>query len=371
MNTKCDIILLSYENPDLLKKCVKSVLTNTVVSSRLIIVDNASKDKEVRPYLESLKNTDKIRIELVFNEKNAGFAGGINKGIHFSSAPFICILNNDCIVHSGWLEEMISISENKENVGLVNPQSNTFGCRDASSTLTKKGEFVELGHAIGFACLIKRQVIECIGNLDEVYEGVCYEDTDFSSRAQKAGFISVMAEGAYVFHLEQASRKGLKNKKMIYSRNKEIYEKRWGKMLRLLALGEISGKEVSDDYEIFKNLARQRTIVDMWRTGDKNIKGFISDMKGTGIIKHADVGIKIFNGDIPRSFVLWKVLTKKKKYDAVIMKKNMVSKVLRITRVFHKTDIFFAAGGTKIESRDGKVFDLNNTAPFAEYLRSR
>ena len=47
MKYDCDIVLLSYENPGLLKKCVESVLDSTRVRSRLIIVDNGSADPRV------------------------------------------------------------------------------------------------------------------------------------------------------------------------------------------------------------------------------------------------------------------------------------------------------------------------------------
>ena len=371
MNTECDIILLSYESPDLLEKCAKSVLDYTTVTSCLIIVDNASENSDVKKLINGLKDTDKVKIERIFNEKNEGFAGGINKGIDLSYAPYVCILNNDCVVHGDWLGEMINIAGSRDNIGLVNPQSNTFGCDDPSSVSDKKGKFIELGHAIGFACLIKRKVIECIGDLDEAYQGVCYEDTDFSSQAQKAGFISVMAEGAYVFHLEQASRKGLKNNTAIYRRNREIYEKRWGRLLRLLVVGNIAGHNMPDEYELLRNLSRQRAIVERWKLADENTKEYLSKIDGENIIKHADVGIKIFDKNISQAFILWKVLTKKKKYDAVIMNKSMASGVLRAAGVMRNTKVFLSDGVSRALSSRGESFDLNDPASFADHLRAR
>jgi len=166
MAYECDIILLSYESPELLKKCVESVLEKTGVRSRLIIVDNASKDTGVREYLSGVHGNDRVEVEKLFSEENAGFAGGINKGLKLSSAPFVCLLNNDCVVTEGWLEELISVVKKSPGIGLVNPQSNTFGLKPsrnetiedcAKKTSLLKGKYTELGHIIGFACLIKEK----------------------------------------------------------------------------------------------------------------------------------------------------------------------------------------------------------------------
>jgi len=362
----CDIILLSYENPDLLKECVRSVLASTRVKSRLIVVDNASRDPEVRRYLEEVRGNGNVEIEKVFSESNAGFAGGMNKGIRLSDAPFVCLLNNDCVVTGGWLEEMITVARMRDDIGLVNPQSSTFGSRpgkgsspdEHASGLADKGAFVELGHAIGFACLVKREVIDRVGLLDEAYEGVCYEDTDLSLRAQKAGYIAVMAEGAYVFHHEQASRGSLEGKKGIYERNRRLFEKKWGKLLRVLFLeGDHAADKGLEHYDILKGLARERSIIDMW-----------SGKELSPDIRHADIGVKVVPENFLSARVLWKVLTKKKKYDAVILEEGSLASFLGTLRFMHGAEVFTYNGGTALKSPSGG-YDLAEAGSLAKHLR--
>ncbi|MGB2660821.1 MAG: glycosyltransferase, partial [Candidatus Omnitrophota bacterium] len=60
MENKCDIVLLSYESPDLLKECVRSVLDHTRVKSRLIIVDNNSRSPEVKKYIEAVDGNETV-----------------------------------------------------------------------------------------------------------------------------------------------------------------------------------------------------------------------------------------------------------------------------------------------------------------------
>jgi len=380
-----DIVLLSYENPGLLKKCVASVLENTRVRANLIIVDNGSKDPEVKRYLGAVHGSGTVYIEKVFCEENAGFAGGMNKGIRLSDAPFVCLLNNDCVVAEGWLEEMISVAESRGDIGLVNPQSNTFGSLPDQSVSIheharllddKKGRFVELGHAIGFACLIKREVIDKIGYLDEAYEGVCYEDTDFSVRAQKTGYISVMGEGAYVFHTEQASRKNLEGKEKIYSRNRAIFENRWGKLLRVLYMDHFRDfqddrEQVRSDYELMKTLARQRVIVHFWVRDSRRTANPGAAGESMSSIRHADVGVRVIQHGFVNALLFWKILTKKKKYDAVILRKGIVSRLLGLLKPVHGARLFFRGDGAKISSERGRVFDLEKAADFADFLREK
>ena len=382
MESECDIILLSYENPDLLKKCVMSVLERTRTRSTLIIVDNGSQDPEVKKYLDIVHGNDIVDVEKVFCEENTGFAKGMNKGMRLSDAPFVCLLNNDCVVTDGWIEEMISIAETHPDIGLVNPQSSTFGSYPDHSVLInehakllndKKGQYVELGHAIGFACLIKREVIEKIGYLDEAYEGVCYEDTDYSVRANKAGYISVMAEGSYVFHKEQASRRGLQGKEKIYSRNKKIFEDRWGKLIRVLYLDKTRDihdqTEVKKDYEVLKSLARQRVIVHVWIIDRYSVNKGEKGLDNVEADKHADISVKVRSAQLAGIQLLWAVLTKKKKYDAIILRRGLITWLVTLLGLLRGTSVFMLQKGRAIRGRNGDIFNLEEPAAFVKYLR--
>ncbi len=380
MKPECDIILLSYESPDLLKKCVQSVLEHTRVPARLIIVDNGSRDPEVARYLHALRGSGTVTVEKLFSEANEGFAAGMNKGMRLSDAPFLCLLNNDCVVTDGWLEEMIAVARGRDDIGLVDPQSNTFGSwpdggasanEHAALLQDKKGKFVELGHAVAFACLIKREVVERVGYLDEAYQGVCYEDTDYSVRARKAGFIPVMAEASYVFHEEQASRKKLEDKEEIYRRNKKIYEGRWGRLLRIFFLDRLEGSDerLFENYEALKGIARESAIVDMWVKAGVSAGASPAGFDEGKIIGHADIRTNVFSEDLIAPAVLWQVLTKKKKYDAVIMDDSPLLRLLRLLKPLHGAEVFSAEDGTLVRSGKTTIFDLRDPARLAAYLR--
>jgi GT2 family glycosyltransferase len=239
---RCDIVIPVWNQPVFTRDCIDSIGKNTAgVDYRIIIIDNAS-DSDTKKYLEGLARGEGQKVLLHRNERNTGFIRAANCGISLSDAPYICILNNDTITSDGWLGTMIDIAESGKDIGIVNPSSNNLGQRPergepieryASSLSSQKGRFVELGTAIGFCMLIKREVIDRIGVFDEVYGMGNFEDTDFSRRAVKEGYRCVRACGAYVYHRENTSFKRLSTFEDDFRRNREIFEFRWGRPRRI------------------------------------------------------------------------------------------------------------------------------------------
>lgn len=54
---------------------------------------------------------------------------------------------------------------------------------------------------IGFAILIKRQVLNIVGLLDEQFSPGNYEDDDYGLRVLKAGFQNVLVHNSFIIHL--------------------------------------------------------------------------------------------------------------------------------------------------------------------------
>ncbi len=80
-----------------------------------IVVDNGSTDDSVS-YIK--KNYPEIRV--ITNGKNLGFAKANNIGIKKSTGEFILLLNNDTVVDSALITEMLSCFENDNKVAAVN-----------------------------------------------------------------------------------------------------------------------------------------------------------------------------------------------------------------------------------------------------------
>ena len=301
MESICDLVLLSWNHLEETKACLESLLDATRVPCRLLIVDNGS-EADVRAFLASVKPRGAITaVEVLQNDTNEGFPRGMNRGIHASTAPFVCLLNNDLRFTAGWLREMIDVAQANPSVGVVNPTSNNFGNRPppgmsldayAERLRARRGQFVEVGMCIGFCFLIKRELLDRIGGLTEEVERIFFEDEDFSMRAQQAGFRCVVASAAYVFHAEHQTVKEMPEREALFSRNQRWCNKKWGRRLRLAwprFEPVVPGSdELRQWLERLLRWARRRTHVYVY---SPTPEGVMKDelFRSVGLVPHADV----------------------------------------------------------------------------------
>ena len=118
---KADIIMPVASGVEITRNCVESIIANTGVPFRFIIVDNKS-DLATKDYLKSLKNILKNNFTLIENIENAGWINAVNQGLKISTAPYVCVMNNDVIVSDRWLDNMVETMDKNQRIGLMNPR---------------------------------------------------------------------------------------------------------------------------------------------------------------------------------------------------------------------------------------------------------
>ncbi len=219
---KTSVVVLVWNALEYVRKCVDSLLEHTGADCELIFVDNGSQP-ETLEYLAELAGNHE-RIQAIFNGENLGFAAGNNVGMAAARGRYICLLNSDTVVTDGWLEHMIHAMEDKPRVGLVGPVTNSItggqklaevdydqdslqGLAEfaAQRAIEQAGRTEQALWVVGFCVVIKREVIEKIGGLDEGFGRGNYEDTDFCLRAFLAGFTSAVAKASFVHHFGSRS----------------------------------------------------------------------------------------------------------------------------------------------------------------------
>lgn len=347
----CDLILLSWNQLSHLKRCVASIFSATEVPVRLIIVDNAS-ETPVREYLATLRSRGAVReVEVIQNETNEGFPKGMNRGIVVSKAPFVCLLNNDIKVFSGWLDEMLAVAKADPGIGVLNPESNTFGNRPpagvpleeyAQKMRQQRGQYVEAGMCIGFCMLIRREVLDQIGGLSEEVERGFFEDEDFCIRAQKAGFRSVVVSAAYVEHAQGQSFKRVPERDAIFERNRQWCNAKWGKCIRIAWPHFESIQPGSEPLRVWLerllSWARRRTYVYVYCTIPKSGKNAL--FRSVGLSPHADI---VWHG-IPAQLSRWAAVgcvlkRRKKRFDIVVAPDERWGRFMQNMRWLHGAEV--------------------------------
>jgi len=242
-----DIVTVVSGSLEITKNYIESVINNTKIPFRLIVVDNKS-DSVTIGYLRGLKDTLEDRLTLIDNSENLGWIKAVNQGLKISTAPYMCVMNNDVIVSAGWLDNMVDIMDKNQRIGLMNPRW------EKGKFEGLKGDYIETDWCRGFCVLIKREVIDNIGYFDEAYGFGYWEDHDYSVRAIKAGYICGLALNSFVEHIKNVSVKSAMKQKEwdeLFARNRDIFEKRWGRPKRIIIA---VNRKISRDRMMLKNV---------------------------------------------------------------------------------------------------------------------
>jgi len=297
----CDILIPVWNQPVLTRRCLEAIHRKTRTPYRLILIDNGSRE-ETRKILESWVGNPSRPAILIRNGENLGYLGAVNQGLQISRAPYVFLLNNDIVVTEGWLERMIAFAGSRPDVGLLNPEQNHDPGKSmpedleafAASQVEKPGEWMELDHCTGGCLLIKREVIEKIGFLDEAYGQGYYEDNDFSRRAQKAGYRCLRLLDTYVWHDIEGSFKLDPELREKRRKNEAHFHSRWGPPLRILyPVHEGIDFRRARFHQIFQTvhaLARQNCEVDLL-IGRNRVDVFSGALAHLGLWPHENLRI--------------------------------------------------------------------------------
>lgn len=234
------IIIPTFNKWEFTQQCLNSTSQHSDVVKEVIVVDNASDDVT----LEEIKNYD---VTLISNKENKGFPIAVNQGIVKSEGKYVLISNNDVIIPPGSIERMIKAAESDPQIGIVGPISNSVsgGQKDNSANYktlpemythaekiaeVNNGKIIPFPRIVFLCTLIKREVIDKIGGLDEIFSPGNFEDDDFCLRAQMAGYKNVIAADAFVHHYGSVSfgASGAEAYEKRIKINKEKFTKKWG-----------------------------------------------------------------------------------------------------------------------------------------------
>lgn len=230
------IIIVNWNERELLRECLTSIKDHTDYPNfNVIVVDNSSTDSSVE-----MIHRDFSWVKLIKNQIPY-FATANNKGIKQAlreGADYVFLLNNDTkVIHSDWLAKMVEIAEADPNVGIV-------GCKliypdgriqHAGGAISVMGTFhhgegrpdngiydeiKEVDYVTGAAFMIKKQVLQQIGLLDERFSPVFYEETDYCVRSRRAGYRTVYNSRTTIVHYHGITVKRRPKPRMNYARHK-------------------------------------------------------------------------------------------------------------------------------------------------------
>src|SRR3954452_13342761 len=231
------IVIVNYRTADLALDCLQSLRDEVAClpGTRVIVTDNASGDDSVERLEAAVRDNSWDGWATIQPlRQNGGFAAGNNAAIIPALAAedpprFILLLNPDTIVRPGAIRSLVDFLECRPEIGIVGsrleepdgtPQRSAFrfptvlgelegGLRfGPASRLLERWVCAPAVPAhsgptdwVAGACMIvRREVFEAIGPLDEGYF-MYFEEVDFCHRARRAGWSCWYYPDARVVHL--------------------------------------------------------------------------------------------------------------------------------------------------------------------------
>jgi GT2 family glycosyltransferase len=247
VSPKITIIVLNWNGLVDTLECLESVGKIDYPNFEVVVVDNGSTDdspNQIRKHFPS--------VILFETGKNLGFAEGNNVGIGHAlghGAEYILLLNNDTVVNPQILNSFLDTSLLDPKAGILGAKIYYYSDPEriwyaggkwdnktcsfyhiGEGILDDSQQFVTevaMDYACGCALFIRREVIEKIGLMEPDFF-LLYEETDWCTRAIKAGYKCIYVPKAKVWHKISVSFGGESSPLYIYffTRNKLLWAKR-------------------------------------------------------------------------------------------------------------------------------------------------
>jgi GT2 family glycosyltransferase len=95
------VVIVNFNGEALLPDCLAALAAQTRPPAEVVVADNGSRDGSV-----ALLRARHPHVEVLELGHNFGFAGGANRGVAATSAPWVCVLNSDATPARDWLAQL-------------------------------------------------------------------------------------------------------------------------------------------------------------------------------------------------------------------------------------------------------------------------
>ncbi|CAM4332750.1 glycosyltransferase family 2 protein [Paenibacillus tarimensis] len=235
------IIIPGHNGLQLLQSCVASIRSYTdqaVTPYEIIAVDDGSVDGTAMWCAAE-------QIPFVRLPVSNGYPRACNAGLRLASGSNLVLLNNDVTVAPRWLQNLLTALHSSHDIGMAGPVTNyASGRQQVNYPFADMQEFQriageinrsnpdkweEVQRLVGFCMVIKREVYERAGKLDEQFSPGHYEDDDYCRRVHGLGCRMLMCKDTLVHHAGSASfnLRGQQELQALVDRNRRLFIEKW------------------------------------------------------------------------------------------------------------------------------------------------
>ncbi|MSQ15669.1 MAG: glycosyltransferase family 2 protein [Dehalococcoidia bacterium] len=213
------VIVLTWNGKGDTLECLASLRFVNYSNFEIVVVDNGSVDGTAESVSRSFP-----QVKLIINRDNLGFAEGNNVGIRYAlenGADYVLLLNNDTIVDSGFVSELVSAALGHPEAGVLGPKIYFYYDLNriwyaGGKWEEQRAQFSHIGgwqvdddhqfdniaatdYICGCALFASARVLREVGLLERKFF-LTYEDSDWCFRTRKAGYVCLVVPEARIWH---------------------------------------------------------------------------------------------------------------------------------------------------------------------------
>ncbi len=225
------VVIVNYNGEALLPDCLAALAAQTRPPAEIVVADNGSRDRSL-----ALLRAAHPQVGILELHRNHGFAGGANRGVAATSAPWVCVLNSDATPAPDWLAQLLAAPREDRTwaLGSVLVSAATGRIESAGDQYSPEGfaykllrdrplsdlpgEPYRVFAAPGAAPVFRRDVFDALGGYEERFF-LYYEDVDLAFRAILAGYHALLVPQARVVHRLGATTRSLARARFYVARN--------------------------------------------------------------------------------------------------------------------------------------------------------
>jgi N-acetylglucosaminyl-diphospho-decaprenol L-rhamnosyltransferase len=224
-------VVVNYESGNFLAACIRSLLADDSAGvPEIIVVDNGSRDGSVAEIAREFRS-----VRVLTSPTNVGYAGGANRGVAGTSAPFVAVLNPDVTVVPGTAAAMIARLTDEPDLAAVGPVVRNPDGSQYPSARSVPSPADAVGHALlgmvrpsnrftrryrqldvdptrprdvewlsGAAMWLRRSALQSVGGWDENYF-MYFEEVDLCWRFRRLGWRVAYEPAGTVVHVQAVS----------------------------------------------------------------------------------------------------------------------------------------------------------------------
>jgi len=227
---KISVLICTYKRRELLDKCLKSIIENSIeLPDEVIIVDG--EEGKIKDII--LKWKDKFPNIKLIPTKNINLAVSRNIGLAYCNGDIIALTDDDVLVSVDWIRKIKQLHKEHIEAGAIGGKIKSIGNRliDRIADLVVfpfPDKKCYIRTIAGANASYKNEVVSKIGKFDEtLFRG---EDVDYNWRILKKGYKIYYDPELKVFHQHRATLKGLLNQIFMYGRAYYLVRKKWPDM---------------------------------------------------------------------------------------------------------------------------------------------